>query len=193
MIHLGHPNLCLGLVTARHLRACRTGSSQIKLSALAARGAVLAHHAIFVFNRAGIPVDQQAATALIGSHLAFTTTDVSTRPATVPASTLTRMENTLNTPTPATDPVELRHALVDRLTRAQCLRTSQIIDAFRHIERHRFLPGVDPQQAYVEDTVPIKHDQGGEMISCISAPSIVATQLDWAPVQHEYPGRRSGV
>ncbi|MFE7461746.1 methyltransferase, FxLD system [Nocardiopsis terrae] len=165
-----------------------------QLRVLATRGhltrglrAVLAHHAIFAFNRAGIPADQQAATALIGSHLAFTTTDVSTRPATAPASTLTRMENTLNTPTPATEPAELRHALVDRLTNAQRLRTPQITDAFRHIERHRFLPGVDPQQAYVEDAVPIKHDATGEMISCISAPSIVATQLEQLDAQ---PGHK---
>ncbi|WP_261801814.1 hypothetical protein [Streptomyces sp. ISID311] len=40
---------------------------------------------------------------------------------------------------------------------------------------HHFLPGVDIESAYKEDAVPIKHD---EMISCISAPSIVATQLE---------------
>lgn len=76
----------------------------------------LVDHTIFAFNRADIPADQQAATALIGSHLAFTTTDVSTRPGDTAAPTLTRMENTLNTPTPATEPAELRHALVDRST-----------------------------------------------------------------------------
>ncbi|NKY96691.1 methyltransferase, FxLD system [Nocardiopsis alborubida] len=169
-------------------------NADTQLRVLATRGhltrglrAVLAHHAIFAFNRAGIAADQQAATALTGSHLAFTTTDVSTRPRDTATPTLTRMENTLNTPTPATEPAELRHALVDRLTNAQRLRTPHITDAFRHVERHRFLPGVDPQQAYVEDAVPIKHDETGEMISCISAPSIVATQLEQLDAQ---PGHR---
>ncbi|MFD4830507.1 hypothetical protein ACFWPV_11740 [Streptomyces uncialis] len=53
-----------------------------------------------------------------------------------------------------------------------------MIDAFRTTDRHEFLPGVDLEAAYKEDAVPIKHDQDGEMISCISAPSIVATQLE---------------
>ncbi|MFD0459689.1 thiopeptide-type bacteriocin biosynthesis protein [Streptomyces violaceoruber] len=43
---------------------------------------VLAHHAIFAFNRAGVPADAQAATAWLGRHVAFSTqegADVSTR------------------------------------------------------------------------------------------------------------------
>nr|WP_243719429.1 hypothetical protein [Actinomadura sp. KC06] len=32
--------------------------------------------------------------------------------------------------------------------------------------------------AYIEDAIPIKRDEAGEMISCISAPSSVATQLE---------------
>ena len=58
------------------------------------------------------------------------------------------------------------------------LRTPAVIDAFRSTSRHEFLPGVDLESAYKEDAVPIKHDEHGEMISCISAPSIVATQLE---------------
>ncbi|MGX4693785.1 hypothetical protein [Streptomyces sp. JNUCC 63] len=45
-------------------------------------------------------------------------------------------------------------------------------------ERHRFLPGVDLQAACAEDAVPTKYDETGEMISCISAPSIIVTQLE---------------
>ncbi|MFE0901578.1 methyltransferase, FxLD system [Streptomyces smyrnaeus] len=79
---------------------------------------------------------------------------------------------------PATDPAELREALVHRLTESGHLRTPAVIDAFRATERHQFLPGIALKTAYAEEAVPIKHDESGEMISCISAPSIVATQLE---------------
>lgn len=140
--------------------------------------AVLTHHAIFALNRAGVPVAEQAATAWLGRQVAFAERDVanvSTRGTTPATSTLTRMESTLTT---STDPAELREALVNRLAESGHLRTPEVIAAFRDTERHRFLPGVDQQAAYVDDAVPIKHDETGEMISCISAPSIVATQLE---------------
>jgi protein-L-isoaspartate(D-aspartate) O-methyltransferase len=91
------------------------------------------------------------------------------------APNLTRMETTL---TPVTDPAELREALVTRLIESGHLCAPEVIAAFRDTERHQFLPGVDLQAAYSEDAVPTKHDETGEMISCISAPSIVATQLE---------------
>lgn len=42
---------------------------------------VIAHHAIFAFNRAGVPAEVQAATAWLGRHVAFSSGegDVSTR------------------------------------------------------------------------------------------------------------------
>ncbi|MCE7553275.1 methyltransferase, FxLD system [Streptomyces thermodiastaticus] len=138
--------------------------------------AVLAHHAIFAFNRAAVPADEQAATAWLGRHLAFSergTADVFTGRPTSPDRSLTRVESKLTT-----DPAELRDALVNRLIDSGHLRTPGVIAAFRATERHRFLPGVDLQAAYANDAVPIKHDATGEMISCISAPSIVATQLE---------------
>ncbi|MFV2196186.1 methyltransferase, FxLD system [Nocardiopsis sp. LOL_012] len=62
-----------------------------------------------------------------------------------------------------------------------------MIKALHHVERHRFLPGVDAQKAYAGDAVPIKHDDTGQMVSCISAPSIVATQLEQLGAQ---PGHK---
>ncbi|WP_405088645.1 methyltransferase, FxLD system [Microbispora sp. NBC_01389] len=149
--------------------------------------AVLAHHAIFAFNRAGVSADEQAATAWLGRHVAFAdeeAADVSSRMSTSPDSNLTRMGTTV---TPVTDPAELREALVTRLIDSGHLRTPDVIAAFRNTERHLFLPGVDLQAAYVDDAVPIKHDETGEMISCISAPSIVATQLEQVGAK---PGHR---
>ncbi|OON75940.1 methyltransferase, FxLD system [Streptomyces tsukubensis] len=140
--------------------------------------AVLAHHAIFAFNRAGVPAIEQAATAWLARQVAFAAweeTDVSSRRTTSMDLGLARLETTV---TPVTDPAELREILVDRLIDSGRLRSPAVIDAFRTTDRHQFLPGVDTETAYKEDAVPIKHDENGEMISCISAPSIVATQLE---------------
>ncbi|MFC5804505.1 methyltransferase domain-containing protein, partial [Streptomyces formicae] len=89
--------------------------------------------------------------------------------------------------TPVTSPAELREALVTRLMDDGHLRTAEVIAAFRDTERHQFLPDTDLQTAYDEEAVPTKHDETGEMISCISAPSIVATQLEQMGVQ---PGHK---
>ncbi|MEO3753569.1 methyltransferase, FxLD system [Streptomyces sp. B6B3] len=140
--------------------------------------AVLTHHAIFAFNRAGVPAEEQAATAWLGRHVAFAdgeAADVPTHRSASAAPNLTRVETAL---TPDTNPADLRETLVNRLVDGEHLRTPAVIAAFRDTERHRFLPDVDLKTAYVEDAVPIKHDETGEMISCISAPSIVATQLE---------------
>lgn len=140
--------------------------------------AILAHHAIFAFNRAGVPVSEQAATAWLARQVAFSAGEavhVPTHRSASPDPDLTQMEITVP---PAIDPAELRDALVSRLVASGHLRTPAIIDAFRTTERHQFLPGTDLHKAYIEDAVPTKHDENGEMISCISAPSIVATQLE---------------
>ncbi|MFI8093402.1 methyltransferase, FxLD system [Streptomyces sp. NPDC086080] len=148
---------------------------------------VIAHHAIFAFNRAGVPADAQAATAWLGRHVAFSTGEgaaVSTRKSASADPSLPRMETTM---TPVTDPNQLREALAQRLADSGHLRSKAAIDAFRTTDRHAFLPGVDLESAYKEDAVPIKHDEHGEMISCISAPSIVATQLEQLGAQ---PGHK---
>ncbi|MEU1273510.1 methyltransferase, FxLD system [Streptomyces sp. NPDC005799] len=145
--------------------------------------AVLAHHAIFAFNRAGVPAAEQAATAWLGREVAFAAgegADVSTRRFTSPDPNVARMETTV---TPVTDAADMRESLVNRLMGSGHLRTPAVIDAFRTTERHQFLPGVDLESAYKEDAVSIKKDEHGEMISCISAPSIVATQLEQLAAQ----------
>jgi protein-L-isoaspartate(D-aspartate) O-methyltransferase len=145
--------------------------------------AVLAHHAIFAFNRAGVPAAEQAATAWLGRHVAFSTgddADASPRRSASTERPLSRMEPPV---TPETNPAELRQSLANRLVESGHLRTSAVTDAFRTTDRHAFLPGVDLESAYKEDAVPIKHDGDGEMISCISAPSVVATQLEQLGVQ----------
>ncbi|MDX2680053.1 methyltransferase, FxLD system [Streptomyces soliscabiei] len=148
---------------------------------------VITHHAIFAFNRAGVSAEAQAATAWLGRYVAFSTgegADVSTRKSTSADPSLPRMENTV---TPGTTPTNPNEDLAQRLVDSGHLRSLTAIDAFRSTDRHAFLPGVDMEAAYKEDAVPIKHDECGEMISCISAPSIVATQLEQLDAQ---PGHK---
>ena len=140
---------------------------------------VLAHHLIFAFNRAGIPSRVQAAAAWLGVQAAFG--DDGPAGAFTPRSaaatpTISRMETVITTTTP--DPVQLRAAMVGSLTAAGHLRTPEIITAFTRTERHLFLPGTGLEAAYDNDAVPVKHDGDGVMVSCISAPSVVATQLE---------------
>ncbi|MDX3370255.1 methyltransferase, FxLD system [Streptomyces sp. ME02-6987-2C] len=89
--------------------------------------------------------------------------------------------------TASTAPTNPDEALAKRLVDSGHLHSQAAIDTFRITDRHAFLPGVDLASAYKEDAVPIKHDEHGEMISCISAPSIVATQLEQLGAQ---PGHK---
>ncbi len=101
-----------------------------------------------------------------------------------PGSLASRTEITVTASTAPTNPDE---ALAQRLIDSGHLHSQAAIDAVRTTDRHAFLPGVDLESAYKEDAVPIKHDEHGEMISCISAPSIVATQLEQLGAQ---PGHK---
>lgn len=87
----------------------------------------------------------------------------------------------------AADPGGLRAALVAGLTASGHLRTPEIIAAFRETARHLFAPAAGLEAAYRDDTVPVKHDADGTMISCLSAPSIIALQLEQLGVR---PGDR---
>ena len=139
---------------------------------------VLAHHLIFAFNRAGVPPRAQAASAWLAIQVAFGDDGPAgafTSRAAAATPTISRMETVITT-TP--DPSQLRAAMVGSLTAGGHLRTPEIISAFTETERHLFLPGAGLQAAYDSDAVPVKHDGDGNIISCISAPSIVATQLE---------------
>lgn len=148
--------------------------------------AVLAHHGIFTFNRAGTPPAEQAAVAWLARQTTFDTdvsTTVSPSGTDSSAPNLPQMDNMITT-----EPAELREKLVASLTASGHLHSPDIIDAFRTVERHTFVPDADVDAAYGEGTVSVKDAPGdGETLSCISAPSIVATQLEQlAP----HPGHR---
>ncbi len=145
--------------------------------------AVLAHQAIFTFNRAGLSATEQAALAWLAKQSAFADDEPDVVPSAESADTATRfkqMEATLNY---TADPTDLRAALVRKLTDAGSLRTPRIIDAFQTVERHLFLPDTEVTEAYADDTVSVKIGDNGAMISAISQPTIVATQLEQLDAQ----------
>ncbi|MFC7641738.1 hypothetical protein ACFQX6_12635 [Streptosporangium lutulentum] len=145
---------------------------------------------LFTMNRAAVPVAEQAATAWLGWQVAFgddelaTVSTVFTRRSAPVPSTFEKVETTSTT---TVDPAELREAMVARFTDSGHLRSPEVIEAFRKVERHRFIPDADVEAAYADDAVSVKHDETGEMISCISAPSIVALQLQQLDAQ---PGHK---
>ncbi len=49
--------------------------------------------------------------------------------------------------------------------------------AFRAVPRAAFLPGLPPEQVYIDDAVPIKFDEDGTVLSSSSQPSMMAIML----------------
>ncbi|WP_194924888.1 methyltransferase, FxLD system [Catenulispora pinisilvae] len=149
--------------------------------------AVLAHHAIFALNRAGLTGMQQAELALLAKTVVFSPpSDVSGPEADASAISLVQMESTV-IPAAARGASELRAVLVQHLTDSDVLSDPRIIEAFLAVERDKFLPGVDLATAYADDAVTVKTADTGIVISAISQPTIVATMLQQLDVQ---PGEK---
>jgi protein-L-isoaspartate(D-aspartate) O-methyltransferase len=85
------------------------------------------------------------------------------------------------------DPAELRAARAEAITNEGWLRSEPVKEAFLSIDRAHFVPNVDAVRAYADDSVRIKEDDAGTMISCASAPTIVVTQLEQLEAR---PGHR---
>lgn len=77
----------------------------------------------------------------------------------------------------------LRAALVDRLVRADRVRTARIKAALATVPRHLFVPAASLDAAYAASTVDIKHDSAGTSISCASEPGVVAMMLEQLQAQ----------
>lgn len=72
----------------------------------------------------------------------------------------------------------LRKAMVGALERAGALRSAQIASAMRAVPRHRFLKGLPPEDAYADRAIAIKSG-GGQILSSISQPSMIAVMLEF--------------
>ncbi|MEW9550793.1 methyltransferase domain-containing protein [Nonomuraea sp. NPDC050783] len=79
-----------------------------------------------------------------------------------------------------------RKALVARLRERQEV-SEPVAAALLAVPRHLFVPGVDPQDAYRDEPIVTKLDDGGLPISSSSQPAIMATMLDQLDVR---PGHR---
>lgn len=80
----------------------------------------------------------------------------------------------------------LRNAMVDQIISWQPL-PDPVVAAMRKVERHVFVPGVSPEEAYTDDTVVTRRDDGGVATSSATSPWLVGRMLDQL---HLRPGRR---
>jgi protein-L-isoaspartate(D-aspartate) O-methyltransferase len=80
----------------------------------------------------------------------------------------------------------LNHALIDELLAKGAIKTGEVESAFRSVLRHQFLPGVPLEQIYCDEPVIIKRS-GGQIFSCSSKPSTMATMLEYLQLK---PGQR---
>ncbi|KOU98395.1 MULTISPECIES: methyltransferase, FxLD system [Streptomyces] len=150
--------------------------------------AVLAHHVIFHFNRAGLPLEDQSALSNLARKAIMGTSDTpATTPDGTPAADSVGSVNTdtLTTPDPTAE--QLRNALVDQIRQEGHAVNPAAEAALRTVPRHLFVPDASLQAAYANQPVHVKYDTDGTSISCASQPAVVALMLDQLDAQ---PGER---
>jgi protein-L-isoaspartate(D-aspartate) O-methyltransferase len=84
-------------------------------------------------------------------------------------------------------PVELnalRQHLVDQVREQGAATDPLVLDALRTVPRHLFLPDLSPEQAYKDEAIVTKRDEGGRPISSSSQPTIMAIMLDQLGLKH---------
>lgn len=81
----------------------------------------------------------------------------------------------------------LRAGLVARLREQGAIRTVAIADAFAAVPRHLFVPGEPLERCYANESVIIKQDEDGVVLSTVSPPLIQAMMLEQARLA---PGMR---
>lgn len=75
------------------------------------------------------------------------------------------------------DPAALNAAMVDGLLRAGVIHDPRVEQAFRIVQRHRFLPAVDPEVVYAGEVVVTARDPDGVARSSSSQPAVMALML----------------
>lgn len=81
---------------------------------------------------------------------------------------------------------DLKDALADELKGGGYIRSAPVEAAFRAVDRHLFVPEVEPEAAYRNEVIPLKVD-GRTVESSASQPAIVATMLEQLGLR---PGQR---
>ncbi|MFJ9841778.1 methyltransferase, FxLD system [Kitasatospora sp. NPDC101155] len=139
--------------------------------------AVLAHHIVFHANRAGLPVDHQAAMAARALDAVFRS-DEGPVPSTSAIHATTRVTHMTTLSNEADSAEQLRGALTDRLLDQGAIRTGAVEAAFRAVPREPFLPGFPLEATYADNPNYTKTDGSGTQISAASQPAIVALMLE---------------
>lgn len=94
----------------------------------------------------------------------------------------------MNTSTTSASPAEaLRDVMIQQIQTAGHARNQSVERALRQVPRHQFVPEATVEDAYAEEIVVTKRADDGTVLSCASAPIIVAMMLDQLDVQ---PGDR---
>ncbi|MGI5353025.1 methyltransferase, FxLD system [Streptomyces sp. CA-250714] len=150
--------------------------------------AVIAHHAIFHANRAGLHRDDQHAISHIAREVVMGSSDSTASPSDATAETdSVSAVHTDTLTTHEADAERLRNTLVDKIRESGYARTPAVENALRNVERHVFVPDATLEEAYANAPVNIKYDTNGTSLSCASQPGVVALMLDQLEVQ---PGER---
>ncbi|MFH9761628.1 methyltransferase, FxLD system [Streptomyces anulatus] len=165
------------------------------LAYLAAQGdltrglrAVIAHHAIFHANRAGLPsADQHNLFHIAREAVMGSSENTASAPGSGFAANSVSTVNTDTLTAPEADAEQLRHALVDQIKADGHARTPAVEAALRTVPRHLFVPDAPLADAYANNPVNVKYDPEGTSISCASQPAVVALMLDQLEAQ---PGER---
>ncbi|MFF7174830.1 methyltransferase, FxLD system [Streptomyces pseudovenezuelae] len=139
--------------------------------------AVLAHHAIFHFNRLGLPREDQHTLSTLAKEVVMGTSDsaASTPSTTSPSTTVSDVNSDTIEASAAN---HLRTQLIDRLVTEGSVHTPRVEEAMRTVPRHLFVPDAPLEAAYSNAPVNIKSDDSGASISCASQPDIVAIMLE---------------
>ncbi|MFB7299184.1 methyltransferase, FxLD system [Streptomyces rubiginosohelvolus] len=150
--------------------------------------AVIAHHAIFHANRAGLPsADQRTLFHIAREAIMGPSENTASAAGSGSAAPSVSTVNTDTLTAPEADAEQLRHALVDQIKADGHARTPAVEAALRTVPRHLFVPDTTLADAYANSPVNVKYDPEGTSISCASQPAVVALMLDQLEAQ---PGER---
>lgn len=89
----------------------------------------------------------------------------------------------MNATATTTSPESLRDAMITKIKDAGYVLDPDVEGALRSVERHLFVPAASLEDAYANDIVVTKHGVDGQVLSCLSQPSIVALQLGQLGIQ----------
>ncbi|MFE0130165.1 methyltransferase, FxLD system [Streptomyces sp. NPDC059037] len=147
---------------------------------------VLAHHAIFHWNRLGLPAEDQHTLSTLAKEVVMGTSD--TAASTGAGGPQSTTVNGVNSDTiEASSADRLRTQLIDQLVEEGCVRTPRVEEAMRTVPRHLFVPNAPLETAYKNAPVNTKFDGSGASISCASQPDIVGMMLEQLEVE---PGHK---